>query len=80
MTARARSAKVTGLCTFLFDTSTAALWAEEVASTSGIPAEVVAAPANSKAKCDLALVTRAEHRAALAKALTAEGVAFRPWP
>jgi hypothetical protein len=68
------------LCTFVFDTTTAALWAEEVALAREIPAEVVSAPADSDAKCDLALVTHAERAVHLEEALTAEGVRFRRWP
>lgn len=67
-------------CTFVFDTTTAALWAEEVAVARGIPAELVAAPAESRAKCDLALATHADRREALEEAFTAEGVPFRRWP
>lgn len=67
------------LCTFVFDTTTAALWAEEVAEARRIPAEVVTAPAESKAKCDLALVTRPEHAPALEHALSEEGVPFQRW-
>lgn len=68
------------LCTLLFDTTTAALWAEEVAMERGIPAEIVAAPAESDAKCDLALVTHAERERELTDALGEEGVPFRRWP
>ncbi len=68
------------LCTFLFDTTTAALWAEEVAMAYAIPAEIVAAPAESDARCDLALVARAERDRALADAFGREGVPFRRWP
>ena len=66
--------------TFVFDTTTAALWAEEVALEAAIPAEVVPAPAASDAKCDLALTTRADRGEALAAALSEAGVAFRWWP
>lgn len=66
--------------TFVFDTTTAALWAEEVAAEAGIPVEVVPAPADSDAKCDLALMTLASRAPALAEALTGAGVSFRPWP
>ncbi len=69
----------TTLCTLVFDTSTAALWAEEVAVERGIPAELVAAPAASDAKCDLALVTHVEHERELSAALGEEGVPFRRW-
>lgn len=66
--------------TFVFDTTTAALWGEEVARDAGIPAEVVPAPAEAAARCDLALITRAAWAEALCRALEAAGVPFRPWP
>ena len=66
--------------TFVFDTTTAALWAEEVADAERIPCEVVPAPAESDARCDLALVTLPDRAGALSAALTREGVAHRPWP
>jgi len=65
--------------TFVFDTTTAALWAEEVAREARIAAEVVPAPAESDAKCDLALLTRAEDAEALTATFEAEGVPFRRW-
>lgn len=65
---------------FVFDTTTAALWAEEVARSAGIPAEAVPAPAEADAKCDLALVTRPASADALGHALEREGVPFRRWP
>ena len=64
----------------MFDTTTAALWAEEVAGEHGIPCDVVPAPAESVAKCDLALVMPAARREELAEALARAGVVFRPWP
>jgi len=66
--------------TFVFDTTHAALWAEEVAREARIPVEVVPAPAESGAKCDLALITPAERAGALAGALAGAGVSYRPWP
>lgn len=66
--------------TFVFDTTNAALWAEEVARESGIPVEVVPAPADSHATCDLALITPEPSALALSVALAAAGVRFRPWP
>jgi hypothetical protein len=65
--------------TFLFDSTNAALWAEEVAKEEGIPVEVVPAPAESDAKCDLAIITPEDHVPLLRAALTAQGVPFRPW-
>ncbi len=70
---------VTTYAVFLFDTTTAALWAEEVALDRGIPAEVIPAPADTDAKCDLALRSRAEHERSLTEALEQMGVAFRPY-
>lgn len=65
---------------FVFDSTNAALWAEEVARDRGIPAEVVPAPADSAAKCDLALVTLPVRREELHRALESDGVPFRAWP
>ena len=64
-------------CLCLFDTTHQAMWAEEVARAKGIPAEVVSAPADAKAKCGLALQTIAQHCAALTSALGDEGIEFR---
>ncbi len=66
--------------TFVFDTTNAALWAEEVAREALVPVEVVPAPAESRAGCDLALITPPERAAMLAEVLEAAGVPFRPWP
>lgn len=66
--------------TFVFDTTNAALWAEDVAREERIPVEVVPAPPESGAKCDLALITPSEHAAGLARALAGAGISFRPWP
>jgi hypothetical protein len=65
--------------TLVFDSTNAALWAEEVAKENGIPVEVVSAPADSDAKCDLALVTLAARVDDLERELRAAGVAFRRW-
>ena len=64
---------------FVFDTTTAAMWAEEVATARDIPAEVIPAPADSDAKCDLALRTRRRNAGRLSEALRDEGVAFRAY-
>lgn len=69
-----------GQAVFVFDTTTAALWGEEVARDAGIPAEVAPAPAEADAKCDLALVTLVALAAPLARAMAGAGVPFRPWP
>lgn len=65
--------------TFVFETTTSALWAEEVARDAGIPVEVVPAPAEADARCDLALVTRTRWTEALCRALEGAGVPFRRW-
>lgn len=69
----------TGHPCFVFDSTNAALWAEEVAKERRIPVEVVAAPADSDAKCDLALVTLAARVDDLERELLEAGVAFRRW-
>ncbi|MFV2006979.1 MAG: DUF3343 domain-containing protein [Longimicrobiales bacterium] len=65
---------------FTFDTTHHALWAEDVAGDHTIPAEVIPAPAESKAKCSLALRTLPDRFADLEKALEEEGVAFAVYP
>jgi len=64
---------------FVFDSTNAALWAEDVAREAGIPSEVVPAPAGSDAKCDLALLTTADRARDLHAALDSAGVAHRRW-
>jgi len=66
--------------TFLFDTTHHAIWSEEVAEDRGIPADVVATPGGSGAKCNLALRTLPDRADELAAALTDEGIEFRRWP
>lgn len=61
---------------FTFDTTHMALWAEEVAREEGIPAEIVPAPPEAKAKCGLALATLPPSVPDLETALGREGVAF----
>lgn len=67
-----------GQALFTFDTTHMALWAEEVARDGGIPAEVVPAPPEAKAKCGLALATLRPSVDALSQALSAAGVEFYP--
>ena len=64
---------------YLFDTTTAAMWAEDVAEERSIPAEVVPAPPEAKSKCGLALRTLSRHAALLEEALREEGVPFTPY-
>ena len=63
----------------MFETTNAALWAEDVAEEEGIPVDVTPAPAEADAKCDIALVVRADDVPPLTVALTEEGVPFRIW-
>ncbi len=65
---------------FTFDTTSQALWAEETAVAREFPAEVVAAPSASQAKCGLALRTFEDRIEELAEILRAEGIAFRLYP
>ena len=60
-----------------FDTTHHALWAEQVALENGFGVQVVPAPAEARAKCDLALEFLPEEETALVGALNAEGIAFR---
>ena len=62
---------------FLFDTTHHALWSEEVAQGLSIPAQVVPAPADAEANCDLALEAFAGDRATLAAALDERGIVYR---
>lgn len=55
-----------------------ALWAEEVARDEGIPAEVVPAPAELRARCSLALETLPDRVDVLSRALARAGVDFHP--
>lgn len=65
--------------TLVFDSTTAALWAEEVAKDADIPVDVVPAPAGSAAKCDLALETTPARVRTLEAELRAQGVPYRRW-
>ena len=61
---------------FTFDTTHMALWAEEVAQEAGIPAEVVPAPPESRAKCGLAVATLERFVEPLSEALARAGVDY----
>lgn len=61
---------------FTFDTTHMALWAEEVAQGAGIPAEVVPAPPEARAKCGLAVATLEKFVNPLSTALADAGVEF----
>ncbi|MGH7507355.1 MAG: DUF3343 domain-containing protein [Longimicrobiales bacterium] len=60
-----------------FDTTHHALWAEELAMGKGLGAQVVPAPADADAKCDLSLEVLPEDFMVLVDALRAVGVQFR---
>lgn len=61
----------------LFDTTHHALWAEDVARERAIPAEVVPAPADARARCGLALQVVPHRATDLEEALDSEGIPFR---
>jgi hypothetical protein len=63
----------------VFDTTHHALWAEQIALEGRLGVEVVPAPADSNAKCDLALEYLPEDGPALLDALAQAGVPFRTW-
>ena len=60
-----------------FDTTHHALWAEEVAGEHGIPCEIVPAPPEAHARCNLALEVLPSDREAIETALRESGVPFR---
>lgn len=66
---------MTGILTF--DTTHHALWAEEIATRLLLGIEIIPAPADSGAKCDLAIEYLRDDEAALIAALQAEAVPFR---
>jgi hypothetical protein len=61
----------------VFDTTHHALWAEQVALDRALGAQVMPAPADAEAKCDLALEVLEEDAVALMEALVGEGVPYR---
>ena len=61
---------------FVFETTHHALWAEDIAREQQIPAEVVPAPSEAKAKCGLALQTVSVRSQDLRDALTAQAIPF----
>jgi hypothetical protein len=60
-----------------FDTTHHALYAEEIAREQGIGAEIVPAPSDAAARCDLALEFMLVEKQQLCDALDAAGVAFK---
>lgn len=61
---------------FTFDTTHMALWAEDTARERNVPAEVVPAPPEAKAKCGLALRAEVERADELSAAFREEGIQF----
>ena len=61
---------------FTFDTTHMALWAEDTARERSIPAEIVPAPPEAKAKCGLALRAEVARADELSTAFREEGVQF----
>lgn len=68
---------MTGKTWFTFDTTHHALWAEEVANERRIATELVPAPSEANARCNLALITLDEEIGTLALALDEESVPYR---
>lgn len=66
-----------GTAVFLFDTTHHALWAEEVAQEMGLAAQVIPAPSDADANCDLALETLSEDRQPLERALSERSIVYR---
>lgn len=60
-----------------FDTTHHALWAEQLGLEHGLGVQVVPAPADADAKCDLALEFLPEEESALLERLNAESIPFR---
>lgn len=61
----------------VFDTTHHALWAEELALAQGLAVDVVPAPADANAKCDLALAFLDEDEADLLRVLAEADVPYR---
>jgi hypothetical protein len=61
---------------FTFDTTHHALWAEEVAKENRLAIEIVPAPAEANARCDIAIAALPEETARLAGVLSAAGIEF----
>ena len=60
-----------------FETTHMALWAEEVAREHAIPVEVIPAPPERQARCDLALACRPIDLDRLRQRLAFAGVEFQ---
>ncbi|MEX2583419.1 MAG: DUF3343 domain-containing protein [Gemmatimonadota bacterium] len=62
---------------FIFETTHHALWAEEIAREQRIPHEIVPAPSESNARCDIAIETLPDSVAGMTDAFDGAGVEFR---
>jgi hypothetical protein len=62
---------------FLFESATHVMWAEEAAQESGVPVDVVPAPAGTRDVCGLALRTFPQNAETLERILREEGIRFR---
>lgn len=61
---------------YTFDTTHHALWAEEIAVETGVPCEIVPAPPEANARCNLALEVLCDDAPTLERALREQGVPF----
>jgi hypothetical protein len=61
---------------YTFDTTHHALWAEEIAVETGVPSEIVPAPPEAHARCNLALEVLPEDAPRLEAAHRDNGVPF----
>jgi hypothetical protein len=64
-------------CVLVFDTTHHALWAEQLVLGASLPAQVVPAPPEAEARCDLALECLSTDREIVERVLLAAGVPFR---
>jgi hypothetical protein len=66
-----------GTETFLFESSTHVLWAEEVAGEAGIPVAVIPAPAETRDTCGLAIQTFSNFAGPFMDILKEEEIPFK---
>jgi len=66
--------------TFLFESSTHVLWAEEVAEEAGIPVAVISAPAETRDSCGLAIQTFSNSAGPFMDLLREEEIPFKRYP
>jgi hypothetical protein len=67
-------------CVFVFDTTHHALWAEQLVLDARVAAQVIPAPADTEARCDLALECLSTDREVVERVLRGAGVPFRAYP